>query len=145
MEINTLELSKIPPTEDGTNLWAWMKFLNAESKEEFDMVAERNPTIRKAVVRLEELSQDERTRMIYESQQLKEWDLKYEREYEIEAAVKAATEEARKATEAVEKKAKKAMFDMVRNLTELNVPVEKIVEASGYSYAEIEAMQNADY
>ena len=75
LEVNTLELSKLPETADGTALWAWLKFLKSESKEEFEMVAEKNPTIGKAVARLVELSQDERTRMLYESRQMLEWDI----------------------------------------------------------------------
>ena len=77
-EINILELKKLPKTDDGSNLWAWMKFLNAESKEELDMlVAERPQTkIGKAVARLEELSKDEKAKMLYESRQMLEWDIK---------------------------------------------------------------------
>ncbi|MCL2618195.1 MAG: Rpn family recombination-promoting nuclease/putative transposase, partial [Defluviitaleaceae bacterium] len=80
LEINTLELSKLPKAGDGTPLWQWLTFLNSESREEFDMVAEKNPVINKAVVRLAELSQDERTRMLYESRQMLEWDIEIAKE-----------------------------------------------------------------
>jgi predicted transposase/invertase (TIGR01784 family) len=75
IEVNTLELAKLPLSEDGTKLWCWMKFLSAQNKEELDMIAEASPQIRKAVVRLMELSSDERTRMLYESRQKMEWDI----------------------------------------------------------------------
>jgi len=77
-EINILELKKLPETDDGSNLWAWMKFLNAESKEELDMLVAERPQMKigKAVARLEELSQDEKARMLYESRQMLEWDIK---------------------------------------------------------------------
>jgi len=76
-EINILELKKLPKTDDGSNLWAWMKFLNAESREELDMLVAERPQMKigKAVARLEELSQDERARMLYESRQMLEWDI----------------------------------------------------------------------
>jgi len=32
LEVNTLELSKLPETEDGTPLWEWMKFLKSEAR-----------------------------------------------------------------------------------------------------------------
>ena len=38
------------------------------------MIAEKSPQVKKAVVRLMELSNDERTRMLYESRQKMEWD-----------------------------------------------------------------------
>jgi predicted transposase/invertase (TIGR01784 family) len=74
IEVNTLELVKLPETEDGTELWAWMKFLSARNKEDLNMLAKKNPQVGKAVVRLMELSNDERTRLLYESQQKMEWD-----------------------------------------------------------------------
>jgi predicted transposase/invertase (TIGR01784 family) len=75
IEVNTLELEKLPKSEDGTKLWDWLKFLSAERKEELDMIAERNPQIKQAVVRVMELSNDERTRLLMESRQKMEWDI----------------------------------------------------------------------
>ncbi|GHU56041.1 hypothetical protein AGMMS49975_18720 [Clostridia bacterium] len=67
VEIHTLELSKLPNADDGTELWDWLTFLKAETKEELEMVAQTNPQIKKAVGVLQILSADERTRMLYES------------------------------------------------------------------------------
>jgi len=74
VEVNTLELTKLPTSEDGTELWRWLKFLSAQNKEELDMIAEKSPQVKKAVVRLMELSNDERTRLLQESLEKKEWD-----------------------------------------------------------------------
>ena len=38
------------------------------------MIAERSPQVKKAIIRLMELSNDERTRLLYESRQKMEWD-----------------------------------------------------------------------
>ena len=35
LEIHTLELEKLPEGEDGTRLYDWAKFIDAESDEEF--------------------------------------------------------------------------------------------------------------
>ena len=75
IEVNTLELGKLPQTEDGSALWDWMKFLSSKSKEDFDMVAEKNPQIKSAVGVLAQLSSDERTRMLYESRMKMEGDI----------------------------------------------------------------------
>jgi predicted transposase/invertase (TIGR01784 family) len=39
MEYHTLELPKLPQADDGTPLWEWMKFLNAKSREDLEMIA----------------------------------------------------------------------------------------------------------
>ncbi len=69
LEINTLELPKLPQKNDNTKLWNWLKFINAESEDELDMLAETDPQINKAVAVLKELSDDERTRMIEEARE----------------------------------------------------------------------------
>jgi len=66
IEIHTLELKKLPITEDGTELYDWSKFIAAENEEELNMVAERNPQVKKAVVTLKKLSADEQARDMYE-------------------------------------------------------------------------------
>jgi predicted transposase/invertase (TIGR01784 family) len=66
LEVHSLELSKLPRDADGTPLYDWARFIAAETEEELDMLAERNQTIGRAVVKLRELSADERARDLYE-------------------------------------------------------------------------------
>ena len=68
LEIVTLELPKIPK-EGGGKLYDWLRFFKAEKEEEYMIVAKLNPKIRRAVAVLEELSEDERTRMIAEGRE----------------------------------------------------------------------------
>jgi len=74
-EFNTLELPKLPPTEDSTDLWYWMKFMSVNNEEDLEMLAQRSPQMRKAVGVLKELSADERTRMLYEEREIARRDL----------------------------------------------------------------------
>jgi hypothetical protein len=67
IEIHTLELPKIPETADNY-LWHWLRFLRAESREDLEMVAQASPNIKKTVVKLLELSEDEEARLIYEAE-----------------------------------------------------------------------------
>ena len=83
VEINTLDLRKLPTSEDGTDLWHWMRFIQTQDEEDMKMIATRSPQMRKAVGILKELSADERTRMIYESQEMARRDI----ESKIEDAV----------------------------------------------------------
>ena len=69
IEIHTLELSKLPEAADGTDLYDWAKFIAAEPEEELQMAAERNPQVQKAVLKLRELSADERARVLYENRE----------------------------------------------------------------------------
>ena len=68
-EISTLELVKLPPQADDSDLWFWVKFIKSDGEEVLDMLAERSPQIKKAVGVLKELSADERNRMLYEDRE----------------------------------------------------------------------------
>jgi len=116
IEVNTLELTKLPKTEDGTQLWNWLKFLSADKREDLDMLAEKSPQIKKAVVRLMELSNDERTRLLYESRQKMEWD--------------------NRARE------RGARLEIAKNLLEMNMPIDKIIAATCLTREEIEGLQS---
>ena len=70
VEINTLDLSKLPPDDNSTDLWNWMKFIKSDDEEVMDMLATRSPQMRKAVGVLKELSADEQTRMLHESREM---------------------------------------------------------------------------
>ena len=64
-EIYTIELPKIPAEDDGSKSRLWSIFLSAETREEFEMVAEKSPRIREAVQELFILSKNEEVRAEY--------------------------------------------------------------------------------
>ena len=74
VEVHTLELCKIPVEADDNRLCYWMKFINAEGENELEAVAERDPLLKKAVVKLMELSADEKTRLLYEAREKERMD-----------------------------------------------------------------------
>ncbi|MDL2248615.1 Rpn family recombination-promoting nuclease/putative transposase, partial [Tyzzerella sp. OttesenSCG-928-J15] len=49
LEINVLELPKVPKETDNSQLWNWLRFLKSEREEELSMLAEKNKKIEKAV------------------------------------------------------------------------------------------------
>jgi len=73
VEINTLELQKIPPESDHTPKYDWLQFLKAEREEEFDMLAERSPVIKEAVVELRRLSQSEEAQRLHDAREKALW------------------------------------------------------------------------
>ena len=71
MEFHVLELPKLPdkPKNDSDNILLWAKFINAERKEEFDMVADKNPYIESAYHTLQVISQNKEKRLEYEARE----------------------------------------------------------------------------
>jgi predicted transposase/invertase (TIGR01784 family) len=71
MEIHALNLKRLPADGEG-KLLDWLRFLKAETEEEFKMLATKNPIIEEAYCKLQVMSEDEANRMIYEAR-LKAW------------------------------------------------------------------------
>ncbi len=71
MEFHVIELPKLPDNlrDDSGRIELWAKFINAEKKEEFDMIAEKDPYIQSAYDHLQVISQDEQKRLEYEARQ----------------------------------------------------------------------------
>lgn len=71
MEFHVIELRKLPREyrEEGNSVLSWAQFINAERKEEFDMLSSQNPYIDSAYQRLQVISQDKRMRMEYDARQ----------------------------------------------------------------------------
>ena len=66
MTIHTVELTKLKDDDVKTNLYNWIKFFNAKSKEDFKMASDASEAIAKAVKKVEELSLDKDARVEYE-------------------------------------------------------------------------------
>ena len=69
MEIHIVELPKLPKTDDGTDLYDWIKFIKAEDKEEFEMLSKENEYLKTAYETLEEISADQQKRLEYTARQ----------------------------------------------------------------------------
>ena len=69
MEWHIVELPKPDDEDDGTALYQWIKFIKAERREEFEMLAKKNEYLAKAYQKLDVISQDEQKRIAYLSRQ----------------------------------------------------------------------------
>ena len=71
MEFHVIELPKLPEElrEGCSDIELWARFINAEGKEEFDMLAQKNPYIESAYEHLQVISQDREKRLEYEARQ----------------------------------------------------------------------------
>jgi predicted transposase/invertase (TIGR01784 family) len=135
IEYNILELSKLPAEDGQSDLWMWMKFLTCEKREEFEMVAERNPQVKKAVAFLMELSEDERTRMLEEAREKERRDwasrMRGAREEGISQGIVQGISQG-----IVQGALKRAVESAVR-LKKLGVPLGTIAEGTGLSPEEV--------
>ncbi len=71
MEFHVIELPKLPDRakDESSGILLWARFINSERKEDFDMLAEKDPYIRSAYQRLKVISQDRDKRMEYEARE----------------------------------------------------------------------------
>ncbi|MEY8516052.1 Rpn family recombination-promoting nuclease/putative transposase [Lachnospiraceae bacterium 29-84] len=71
MEFHVIELPKLPKglTAGCSNLELWAKFINAERKEDFVMIAQKDPYIESAYKKLQLISQDKDKRQEYEARE----------------------------------------------------------------------------
>jgi predicted transposase/invertase (TIGR01784 family) len=126
IEIHTIELRKLPPSADGTALYDWAKFIDAETQEELDMLAERNPQVGRAVVKLRELSADERARDMFERREKGRRD------------VAAFADKARQEGVA------EGRADVARNLIKMKMPAKQIMAVTGIPIEGLEELIKAE-
>jgi predicted transposase/invertase (TIGR01784 family) len=74
VEVDVLELPKLPPQGDGTALGDWLQFLKSGSEDDLTVIAQKSPELKKVVGILMDLSADERTRMLYEAHETARMD-----------------------------------------------------------------------
>jgi predicted transposase/invertase (TIGR01784 family) len=74
LEVNVLELPKLPRIDDGTLLWKWLRFISARDPEELHMAATLDPVIADAATKVERFSQDWGLQWYYLEQDRKERD-----------------------------------------------------------------------
>lgn len=121
VEVNTIELDKLPEATDGTQLYDWAKFINAKTEEELTVIAERNPQIGKAVVKLRQLSADERTRDLYERREKARRDIESQNRWGI----------------------KQREFEIAKNALGMGLSLNEIAKLTGLTPNEVESLRNS--
>jgi predicted transposase/invertase (TIGR01784 family) len=119
LEIHTLELRKLPDGTDGTELYDWAKFIAAETEDELTMIAERNPQVGKAVVKLRELSADERARDLYERNEKARRDMAAQQKWAV----------------------KQIQFEIAQKLLNIGDSIDKVTTVTGLTIEEIEGLR----
>jgi predicted transposase/invertase (TIGR01784 family) len=128
LEINVLDLRKVPVSEDGRKVYQWAEFFKAKGREEYRMLAEgvREPGIKEAAIKVLELNEDERLRLLADARDKWMWD--------------QTSRERASFAEGEAKGTAKAKAEDARNMKADNIPVEKISRYTGLSPEEIEKL-----
>ena len=84
LEIHTLELPKLPAEADGSELWTWLEFINAESEEELKMLLKKEPKMRGPVETLLAVNRDPATRALYEAREKERRDNRARERYALQ-------------------------------------------------------------
>jgi predicted transposase/invertase (TIGR01784 family) len=124
LEIHTLEIPKARKLFHDTEtpnpkLIDWTKFLDVKTEEELNVLAQKSPVMKKATMRLLELSADEKARQLYEAR------LKEQRD--TQARERGAVESRE--------------IEIIRNALQMNMPVEDISKLTGKTHEEIESVR----
>ena len=137
MEIHIIELPKLPEKleENSSDLLLWAKFINAEKKEEFEMLSRENASISRAYEKLQVISQDRQKRMEYEAREKAVRDynqmMKESRESGLELGLERGRTEGRR----------QGAVDIAKKLLASGVDEKIIAESTGLSLAQIEELK----
>ena len=156
LEVDLLELKKLPKADDGTDLWDWLRFIKTNNEEEMEMLARENPEIEKAYDALQDLSNDEamrheaQQREMYLQNELAINEENYERGMQEgkEQGIKEGMEKGKEQgiKEGMEKGKeqgkKEEKIGIAKNLLSINLPLEQIAVATGLSVDEIKSIKS---
>jgi predicted transposase/invertase (TIGR01784 family) len=129
-EIYTMELPKVPVESDGRAVWDWMQFLRGKRKEEFEMIAEKNPGVREAVNVLYRLSEDPEVRAQMEYRE----KARHDHATLLHAAFREGEVRGKALGEA------QSRAEIAGNMKKRGIPVHQIAEDTGLSVEDIEKL-----
>jgi len=127
IEFHVVELPKLPPKlkENSSDRLLWAKFINADRKEELEMIANQNSYIGSAFQQLEIISQDKQKRMEYEA---REKAIRDHNQVILEAELRGEKRVKEEAEKKLEEERLKNIFTMISILLELNTEHQIIIE-----------------
>ena len=140
MEFHVIELPKLPPelkdNVENDKVFLWAKFISSEKKEDFDMIAQKDPYIKSAYQQLQIISQDKQKRLEYEARE------KAGRDHN--QMMFEAKESGRK--EGIEIGKEQGEYNksiqIAKNLISLGSDVDFIAKATNLSIEQIQTLQN---
>lgn len=125
MEFHVIELPKLPEEikENSSDIELWAKFINAERKEELEMIATKNSYIASAYEQLQIISQDKEKRLEYEARE------------------KALRDYNQSMKEAEQRGKQREQFIIAKNMLLKNLDISVIVQCTGLSEEEVKTLK----
>ncbi len=125
MEFHVIELPKLPEEikENSSDIELWAKFINAERKEELEMIATKNSYIASAYEQLQIISQDKEKRLEYEARE------------------KALRDYNQSMKEAEQRGKQREQFIIAKNMLLKNLDISVIAECTGLSEEEVKTLK----
>ena len=108
---------------DGSELWTWLEFINAESEEELKMLVKREPKMRAPVEKLLAVNRDPATRALYEAREKERRDNRARERYAMQQGIQQGMQQGK--------------VETARNLKALGVSTDLIIQSTGLSPEEI--------
>ena len=149
MEFHVIELPKLPERlKEDDSLLLWAKFINAERKEEFDMLAEKSPYINSAYQHLQVISQDKEKRLEYEAREKAVRDhnqmMKEARERGMQEGMREGMREGIREgmQEGRREGRQEGIIEVAENFIKLGLGTAEISKGTGLSENEIEDLRN---
>ena len=144
MEFHVIELPKLPEElKEEDSLLLWAKFINAERKEEFDMLAEKSPYINSAYQHLQVISQDKEKRLEYEAREKAVRDhnqmMKEARERGMQEGMREGIREGMQ--EGRREGRQEGIIEVAENFIKLGLGTAEISKGTGLSENEIEGLR----
>ena len=148
MEFHVIELPKLPEElKEEDSLLLWAKFINAERKEEFDMLAEKSPYINSAYQHLQVISQDKEKRLEYEAREKAVRDhnqmMKEARERGMQEGMREGMREGIREgmQEGRREGRQEGIIEVAENFIKLGLGTAEISKGTGLSENEIEGLR----
>ena len=148
MEFHVIELPKLPERlKEDDSLLLWAKFINAERKEEFDMLAEKSPYINSAYQHLQVISQDKEKRLEYEAREKAVRDhnqmMKEARERGMQEGMREGMREGIREgmQEGRREGRQEGIIEVAENFIKLGLGTAEISKGTGLSENEIEGLR----
>jgi predicted transposase/invertase (TIGR01784 family) len=128
-ELNYLELPKTP-NDDDSKVYKWMRLFCAREEEEMQTIAQESPALRKTVMKIIEMSEDQKARRIAEAKE--EQRIREESLYDtgIDNGIEQGIERGKTTT----------TLEIARKMKLKEISDEIIAETTGLSITEVEAL-----
>ncbi len=140
MEFHVIELPKLPPelkdNVENDKVFLWAKFISSEKKEDFDMIAQKDPYIKSAYQQLQIISQDKQKRLEYEAREKAVRDHNQMMFEAKESGKKEGIEIGKEQGEY------NKSIQIAKNLISLGSDVDFIAKATNLSIEQIQTLQN---